>query len=191
MRFFVAATLLSLPLMLSGCATIVLLPRLIDQMTEGPSGPTGFEFHRAEGETSGGEPFRIRHFLDPQAGHRFVIALIGGKVFSSRRDDVTRDLEAAQTVFKGAQGRTDAEVSQLFGTPRATSRFEDIRVLWYLRERDEVFALVFRQGRYVTAFRTDRSEMERILDKPSPYAGGGGGYGPSMPWTNRLFAEAR
>lgn len=185
------ALVLSLPLLLGGCTAIVLLPRVIDQMTEGPARPTGFEFHRAEGETPGGESFRIRHFLDPEAGQRFVVALIGGRLFSSRREDVTRDLEAGRSAYREAQGKTDAEVSRLFGAPKATSRFEDIRVFWYLREQDEVFALVFRQGRYVTAFRTDRAEMERILDKPSPYAGGGGGYGPSTPRTNLALTELR
>ena len=174
--------------LLSGCAAILLVPKVTGHLAEGIPSPTGFEFHRAEGKTDGGEPFRIRHLIDPENRHRFVVVLIDGKVFSSRRDDVTRDIEAARTAYRDAQGKTEAEVARMFGAPKATSHFEDVRVLWYPGERDVVFALVFRQGRYVTAFRTDRAEMERILDKPAPYAAN---YGLSPPMTNLPLAAAR
>lgn len=155
---------------LGGCAAVVYVPRAIDRMSEGPAAPSGFEYHRHDGRTVSGEPFRIRHFVDPEARRRFVVALVDGKLFSSRSADITRDMEAAHGVFAAASGRSESEVHRLFGPPQATSRFEDVRVLWYVRERDDVFALVFRQDRYVTGFRLDRKEMERILVTPSPYA---------------------
>jgi hypothetical protein len=164
----------------TGCAAVVYVPRAIDLLSEGPSAPSGFEYYRHDGHTVGGEPFRIRHFVDPDARLRFVVALVGGKLFSSRSADVTRDMEAARAMFVAAGGRSGSDAQRLFGPPHATTRFEDVHVLWYVRERDEVFALVFRQDRYVTGFRLDRREMERMLDKPSPYA-----QGPSTLWTNR------
>lgn len=155
-----------------GCAAVVYVPRAIDRMMEGPDAPSGFEYHRHDGKTVSGETFRIRHFVDPDARRRFVVALVDGKLFSSRSSDVTRDMEAARGVFAAAGGRSESEAQRLFGPPHATTRFEDVRVLWYVRERDDVFALVFRQDRYATGFRMDRKEMERMLEKPSPYAAG-------------------
>lgn len=164
------AVLLALSLLLHGCAAVVLLPRAIDQMMEGPAAPTGFEYHRHDGETATGEAFRIRHFLDLDARKRYVVALVSGRLFSSRAEDVGRDIDAARAVYGAAEGKSEPEVIRLYGTPLRTSHFEDVRVLWYVREAAEVYALVFRQGRYVTAFRTDRGDLERTLEKPSPYA---------------------
>lgn len=164
------AVLLLCAFVSGGCAAVVYVPRAIDRMMEGPDAPSGFEYHRHDGRTVSGESFRIRHFVDPETRRRFVLALVGGKLFSSRSADVTRDMEAARSAFAPAAGRSESEVQRLFGPPHATTRFEDVRVLWYLRDRDDVFALVFRQDRYATGFRLDRKEMERILEKPSPYA---------------------
>jgi hypothetical protein len=96
-------------------------------------------------------------------------------------------MEAARTAYPGAEGKSEADVTRLFGAPHTQSRFEDVRVFWYLRDRDDVFVLVFRQGRVATSFRTNRREMERILDTPSPYVS----YGDSMLCTNRAVTFAR
>lgn len=165
----VAALVVAVALSLGGCTALILLPRAIDQMNEGPDGPTGFEFHRHDGATESGGRFRIRHFLDPDGRFRHVVALIDGKVFSARRDDITRDIEAARAAYPGAEGKSEADVTRLFGAPHTQSTFEDVRVFWYVRERDDVFVLIFRQGKVATSFRTNRWEMERILDKPSPW----------------------
>lgn len=149
-------------------------------MMEGPAAPTGFEYYRHDGETASGEPFRIRHFLDPDGRKRFVVALVGGRLFSSRSEDLGRGMETARTVYGAVEGKSETDVARQFGAPKATTRFEDIRVLWYERDVDDVFVLVFRQGRCVAAFRTDRGEIER-LEKPSPYARMRPRYGLSPP----------
>jgi hypothetical protein len=193
MRLAAVALLISLPL-LSGCAAVVLLPRAIEQLTEGPASATGFEFHRTDGATETGQPFRIRHFLDLDARHWHVVTTVDGKTFSSRRDDITSALQEARAAYPGTEGKTEAEVTARYGAPHKQSRFEDVRVLWYVRERergvDDVFVLVFRQDRCVTGFRTNRTEMERILDRPSPWARARD-YGPSTPWTNRELTVVR
>src|SRR5262245_47757324 len=96
----------------SGCAAILLVPKVTGHLADGIPSPTGCEFHRAEGKTESGEPFRIRHLLDPENGHRFVVVLIDGKLYSSRRDDVAPDIEAAKTTYRDAQGKTDVEVAK-------------------------------------------------------------------------------
>ncbi len=179
------ALLLALPFFASGCAALVLVPRAIDQMMEGPSSPTGFEYYRNDGETASGQAFRIRHFVDPEARRRYVVALIDGRLFSSRAEDVSRDMEAARKIYGSAEGKSEAEVTRLYGVPQTTSRFEDVRVLWYVRDDDEGFALVFRQDRCVTSFRLDHGELERMLKRPSPYSARVPVYGPWMLWTNR------
>ncbi len=162
--------LLALLLLLHGCAAVVLVPRAFDQMMEGPAAPTGFEYYRHDGETASGEPFRIRHFLDPDGRRRFVVALVAGRLFSSRSEDLGRGMETARSVYGAIEGTSEADVARQFGAPKVTRRFEDIGVFWYERDWDEIFVLVFRQGRCVAAFRTDHTEMER-LQKPSPYSG--------------------
>lgn len=169
---------LALSLLLHGCAAVVLVPRAIDQMMEGPAAPTGFEYYRHDGETASGEPFRIRHFLDPDGRKRFVVALVSGRLFSSRSEDLGGGMETARRVYGAIEGRSESDVARQFGVPKATTRFDDIRVFWYERDLDDVFVLVFRQGRCVAAFRTDRGEIER-LERPSPYSRIQTGYGLS------------
>lgn len=170
--------LLALSLLLHGCAAVVLVPRAIDQMMEGPAAPTGFEYYRHDGETAGGEAFRIRHFLDLDGRKRFIVALVAGRLFSSRSEDLGGGMEAARRVYGAIVGQSEHDVTRQFGVPKATTRFDDIRVFWYQRDLDDVFVLVFRQGRCVAAFRTDRGEIER-LEKPSPYSRIRPGYGLS------------
>src|SRR5262245_45237862 len=133
MRALALVALVLVSLLSAGCYALVIVPRAIDHLSDGPDGPVGFEFHRHDGATESGMPFRIRHFLDPGGRHRYVVALLDGKFFSTRRDDVARDMDAARVAYPGADGKSDEDVRRLFGAPHRESRFEDVRVLWYLR----------------------------------------------------------
>lgn len=155
-----------------GCAAVVLVPRAIGQLSEGPDAPTGLEYHRSEGATASGEPVRIRHFVDPAARRRFVVVLVSGRLFSSRADDLTRDLDTTHRLYGALEGKPEAAVRDALGAPAAATRFEEVSVLWYV-SGDDAFALVFLQGRWFVAFRLDAAEMQRMLRAPEPYAARG------------------
>jgi hypothetical protein len=168
----VAAVLVALlPLACSGCLLVMAVPPMIDEY--GWAGPetSGVEYYRHDGQTPGGEPYRIRHFLDPAAKRRHILVSVSGKVFKSGSEDFSGAISAARAACGTVcDAGTEAEVKARLGQPTATSLAENVHVLWYVRSRDQVLALIFQNGRFVTAFQTDQTEMDEMLVRPSPYS---------------------
>ena len=151
----------------SGC---IVLWRIPDILEETPSRSlAGVEFYRYEGRTTYGERFEVRHAVDPGARRRYRLVTVGGNVHESGWEDAGADLDAAAGAFGSATERSEAEIRAAFGAPTTITDAGPVQAWWYARERDQVFALLFRGGRLVTAFRTTGRELQGLLAKSPPY----------------------
>ncbi len=160
--------LLALALTCSGCFLAFAVPNMLSEM--GGDESTGVEFHRAEGTTRYGEPYRVRYLLDVGARRRWKVVAVGGAVVESGWEDVGGDLDAAARVFGPAwAGRTEGDVRRAFGEPASVSDVGGARTLWYARGGREVYGVLMRDGLLVTAFRMAEPEYERLRASAPPH----------------------
>lgn len=151
----------------SGCVLVWRIPDILDETPS--TSLAGIEYYRYEGETKYGERFLVRYAVDPPAKRRYRLVTVGRKVLESGWEDVAQELDAAARVFGRATERSEAEVRAEFGAPTTVTDTGQVQTWWYVRGRDEAFALLFRGGRLVTTFRTTERELERLLARSPPY----------------------
>jgi hypothetical protein len=158
----------TLVLALGGCLVLLKVPGMMDELGDLPV--SGVEFFRYEGQTKYQEPYRVRYVLDPEAGKRYRVVVVAGKVLESAWENVGPELAAGAGVW-GAPwlGRSEAEVRSEFGLPTTAIDAGDVRTLWYMRRREGSYAVVFRDGRLLAAFRTTERELDDLLARRPPY----------------------